>query len=109
MKEKIVEKELKSKEVTSIEISYYSKDELKKLSNEEEFVTFIIQDSYKTIKSAISDKLEKVELFNILNLSIIVELHSRNFKKVLKRIINHYIACEDYEKCSEIKKLIKKI
>lgn len=108
MKEEIKEIELK-KEVTKIEIAYYSKDELKQLSNQEEFVTFIIEDSYKTIKDAINDKLEEVELFNILNLSIVVELHSKNYRKVLKRIMGHYVDCENYEKCSEIKKLIKKI
>ena len=108
MKEEIKEETLR-KEGPKIEITYYSKDELKKLSNQEEFVTFIIEDSYETIKDAINNKLEEIELFNILNLSIVVELHSKNYKKVLNRIMGHYVDYENYEKCSEIKKLIKKI
>jgi hypothetical protein len=97
------------KEVTTIEIQYYSKDELQKLSTSEDFVDFIIEDSYKTIRDAIKQKVEKVELFNILNLSLIVELERKNFKRVLNRIIKYYIRYEEYEKCTEIKKIMEKL
>ena len=101
--------EIGKKEVTTIEIQYYSKDELQKLSTSEDFIDFIIEDSYKTIKNAIKQNVEKVELFNILNLSLIVELEKKNFKKVLNRIIKHYIRYEEYEKCNEIKNIIEKL
>jgi hypothetical protein len=102
-------KEVIKREVTTLEIAYHKREELLKLSNSDEFVDFIIDDSYKTIKKAIADGLEKVELFNILNLSIIIELERKNFRKVLNKIIQHYIGYEEYEKCSEIQKLKKKI
>ncbi len=109
MEKDIEEKKVVKREVTTLEIAYNTKEELISLSRSDDFVSFIINDSYKTIKKAIKDNLQKVELFNILNLSIIVELKRENFEKVLNKIIQHYVEYEEYEKCIIIKKLIKKI
>ena len=106
-----MEKDTKTKkrEATNIEIVYGDKEDLIELASKEQFVDFILQDSLKTIARAIKENLEKVELFNILNLSLIVEIDRSKYKYVLKRIIDHYVAIEDYDKCIEIQSLIDKL
>ena len=99
----------KKKEVTNIELVYENKKDLISLASNEEFVKLILEDSLKTITKAINENLEKVELFNIFNLSLIVELDKPKYKSVLKRIIEHYIQDEDYDKCAEIQSFIDKL
>tara|TARA_R100000541_G_scaffold58963_1_gene71242 strand:- start:7326 stop:7679 length:354 start_codon:yes stop_codon:yes gene_type:complete len=94
---------------TLIEIVYNDSSDLKKLATREEFRNFIIEDSLKTIEEAINNNLVKVELFNIYNLSLVIELERKNFKNVLNNIIKHYVEIEDYETCDYIKKLINDI
>jgi hypothetical protein len=105
--EDIIE-ETKSK-TTLIEIVYNDSSDLKKLASKEEFRTFIIKDSLESIKNALKYGDDKVELFNIFNLSLTVELKRSNFKSVLNNITKYYINDEDYEMCNQIKKLIDEI
>ena len=111
IKPPIMEKEIKTKkrEITNIELIYGSKEDLVGLASKEEFVKFILEDSLSTITKAINENLEKVELFNILNLSLVIKLEKSKFKPVLERITQHYAEKEDYNKCIEIQSLIKKI
>ncbi len=107
-----MEKEIKSKskrEVTNIEIIWEDKQDLIKLGTTKEFSNFILEKSYITILKAIEDNLEKVELFNIFNLSLIVELDKSNFTVVLEKIKDMYVFQENYEECTKINKLITKI
>ncbi len=106
-----MEKEIKTnkREITNIELVYGSKEDLIGLASKEQFVEFILEDSLSTISKAINENLENVELFNILNLSLIVELDKSNYKNVLGRIIQHYVEVEDYDKCIEIQSLINKL
>ena len=94
---------------TLIEIVYNDSSDLKKLASKEEFRTFIIKDSLESIKNALKYGDDKVELFNIFNLSLTVELKRSNFKSVLNNITKYYIKDEDYEMCNQIKKLIDEI
>jgi|TARA_B110000483_G_scaffold110382_1_gene134393 hypothetical protein len=105
--EDIIE-ETKTK-TTLIEIVYNDSSDLKKLASKEEFRTFIIKDSLESIKNALKYGDDKVELFNIFNLSLTVELKRSNFKSVLNNITKYYINDEDYEMCNQIKKLIDEI
>jgi hypothetical protein len=104
-----MEKETKKRKITSIEISYSSKRELKELSNKEEFRGIIMRDSFRAIKDAIKNNYTTIELFNIVNLSIIIKLSSLYFPTALKRISNYFEENEEYEKCAEIKQLINKL
>jgi hypothetical protein len=99
----------KTKNLTNIEIVYGDKEDLIRLASREEFIEFILVDSLETITKAMCGGIEKVELFNILNLSLIIELESSNFKPVLERITQHYLKVEDYKQCSKIQKLIDKL
>ena len=89
------------RKIKKIEISYSSKRELKELSNKEEFRNIIMRDSFKAIKEAIKNKWTTVELFNIVNLSVIIKLSS-----ALKKISKYFEENEEYEKCAEIKKIL---
>jgi len=109
MEDKVINEAEKVRDLTIIEIVYNNSEDLKKLASKEDFRTFIIKDSLQTIASAIQNNLEKVELFNIFNLSLVVELDKSNYKSVLNNITKYYIEEENYERCNQIKKLIDEI
>jgi hypothetical protein len=96
-------------EVTHIEIVWEDSEDLVELSTTELFSNFILEKTYKSIQKAIDENLESIELFNVFNLSIIVELNRPDFKSVLEKIKNLYVTQEDYEECNKIMNLIKKI
>ena len=89
----------KKREVTNIELSYRNREDIINLASKKEFVDFVLKDSLKAIDDAIENNLDKVELFNILNLSLIIKLEKSNFKSVLERIMQYYADKEDYDKC----------
>jgi len=99
----------KKREVTNIELAYKNRKDIINLASKKEFVDFVLKDSLEAISEAIEDNLDKVELFNILNLSLVIKLEKSKFKPVLERIIQYYVEREDYDKCIEIQSLIKKI
>lgn len=103
------ELELKTPEVTYIEIKYSEKSDITALASTENFVNFILESTLKSITKAIEKNLDKIELFNIVNLSLIVELDKSNFKSALETIIQHYLKEEDYDKCAKIQSLINKL
>ena len=65
--------------------------------------------TFEEIEFALENDLEKIEIFNIFNLSLIIELERKNFKSVLDKVMDSYIKEEDFEKCNQIKILINKI
>ena len=105
-----MEKNIESLErkTTNIEIIYNDLSDLKKIASREGFEEFILEDSLKTIEMALENDLDKVELFNIFNLSLVVELKKPNYKDVLNNIIKHYTNEENYEKCLLIQHTIDK-
>jgi len=107
--EKDLKTDKKNQEGTYIELVWEDKQDLIDLSNETVFTNFILRESYKTVKKVVNNNLPKVELFNIFNLSIIVEVKKQHYASILEKVMNIYELDEDYEECSKIKKLIKKI
>jgi hypothetical protein len=104
-----MEKETKKRKLTEIQISYSNKRELKELSNEEEFRNIIMKDSFKAIKEAIKKNWQTVELFNIVNLSVIIKISSLYYPSALRKISKYFEENEEYEKCAEIKQIINKL
>ena len=94
------------REVTCIEIIWEKKSDVLELPNTEVFTNFILEESYEAIKSALEEDLETVELFNIQNLSIVIELKKSQFPPVLEKIKEMYVDQEDYEECTKIQNLI---
>ena len=104
-----MKKESVEREVPKIEIIYLDGKELDELKSKKQFAEHILENSLDSIKEAISKKWDKVELYNVVNLSILIELKRNNFEKVLRRISKLYEDRENYEKCAKIQKLISKI
>ena len=99
----------KEREVTPIEITYNTKKDLDELASSDQFKSFILKRTLEEIEFALENNLEKIEIFNIFNLSLIIELERKNFKSVLDKVMDSYVKDEDFEKCNQIKKLIDKI
>ena len=99
----------KEREVTPIEITYNTKKDLDELASSDQFKSFILKRTLEEIEFALENDLEKIEIFNMFNLSLIIELERKNFKSVLNKVMDSYVKDEDFEKCNQIKKLIDKL
>lgn len=105
-----MEKDKTSKrEVTNIELEFKDKEDIINLASKDEFVSLVMNDSLEAIIEGIDKNLDTIDLFNILNMSIMIKLNKSNFKPVLEKITQYYAGKEDYDKCIEIQSLIKKI
>ena len=104
-----MEEDTVKRKIKQIQISYSNKRELKELSNKEEFRNVIMKNSFESIKEAIKNKWTTVELFDIVNLSIIIKLSSLYFPSALKKISKHFEENEEYKKCAEITNILKNL
>jgi len=61
------------------------------------------------IAEGIKDNLESVNVAEIKNHDIILSVPKAEWKGGLENAMNYYIEKEEYEECSKIKKLIKRL
>ena len=61
------------------------------------------------IAEGIKDNLESVNIAEIKNHNIIINVSKSEWKSGLEKAMEYYIKTEEYEQCSKIKNLIKKI
>ena len=61
------------------------------------------------IANGIEDNLESVNIAEIKHTDIILSISKDEWKGGLENAMNYYIEKEEYEECSKIKKLIKKL
>ena len=61
------------------------------------------------IAEGIEDKLESVNIAEIKNHDIILSVSKDEWKPGLEKAMEYYIEKEEYEECSKIKNLIKKL
>ena len=61
------------------------------------------------IAEGIEDKLESFNIAEIKNHDLIISVPKSEWKSGLERAMEYYIKTEEYEQCSKIKNLIKKI
>ena len=61
------------------------------------------------IAEGIEDRLESVNIAEIKNHDLIISVPKSEWKSGLERAMEYYIKTEEYEQCSKIKNLIKKI
>lgn len=108
MNEKKDKKMTEKREVTFIELSWDSQEDLVDLVNSEQFTNFILEESLKAIIDALKNEKQTAELFNIFNMSVIVEIEKPQFKTVLNKLNEKFVYNEEYERCAQLKKLIKK-
>ncbi len=105
-----MEQDIKTKKgIINLQISYNNEEDLKTIANSEDFISFALQQSLDVILQAIEENKSKIELFNIVNLSLIVEVDSTQYPSVLKKIQEHYSQLEDFDKCIEIQDVISKL
>ena len=61
------------------------------------------------IAEGIEDNLESVNIAEIKNHDVILSVPKSEWKSGLENAMEYYIKTEEYEECSKIKKLIKKL
>ena len=61
------------------------------------------------IAEGIKDNLESVNIAEIKNHDLIISVSKDEWKPGLEKAMEYYIVKEEYEECSKIKKLIKKL
>ena len=61
------------------------------------------------IAEGIEDDLESVNIAEIKHTDIILNVSKSEWKSGLEKAMEYYIETEEYEECSKIKKLIKKL
>ena len=61
------------------------------------------------IAEGIEDDLESVNVAEIKHHDIIINVSKSEWKGGLEKAMEYYIEMEEYEECSKIKKLIKKL
>ena len=107
MKEKDIDSENEKREAIYIEINWDTPEDLSDLANSREFQNFILEETLTSIVDALENNLSKAELFNIFNMSVILEIEKSQFKVVLEKINSYLIREEEYERCTQIQNLIK--
>ena len=107
MKEKDIDSENEKREAIYIEINWDTPEDLSDLANSREFQNFILEETLTSIVDALENSLSKAELFNIFNMSVILEIEKSQFKVVLEKINSYLIREEEYERCTQIQNLIK--
>jgi hypothetical protein len=61
------------------------------------------------IADGIEDDLESVNIAEIKNHDVIISVPKEEWKSGLENAMEYYIGTEEYEECSKIKKIIKKL
>jgi hypothetical protein len=100
---------ISKKGIINLQIAYNSQEDLDALATSEQFTSFILQNSLDIITQAMEEKKDKVELFNIVNMSFIVEIEKSQYPSILKKIMEYYADQEDYDKCIEIQNVLNSI
>ena len=63
----------------------------------------------ENITEGMEGNLESVNIAEIKNQNVIISVPKDEWKSGLENAMNYYIKTEEYEECSKIKKLIKKL
>ena len=69
----------------------------------------VIKSLVTNIAEGIEDKLESVNIVEIKHHDLIITIPKSEWKSGLENAMEYYIKTEEYEECSRIKKLLKKI
>lgn len=69
----------------------------------------ILNETFIAIKDGIDRKKIKTPLFGVSNSNTLIELKKDKWKQVLETTLEYFVEKEDYNKCIEIRDLIKKL
>jgi hypothetical protein len=93
----------------NIELVIYEQEQIKLLNDSVEFKIFIFEQVLNAIKDAIKNNINEIKVLNVTNFSYSLVIFKSQFKDILSNILKFYENQEEYIKCKEINKLIKKI
>lgn len=93
----------------NIDLFFVSENELDQLLYDDEFKELLIKESYKVISKSIRRKINKATIVTINNLGVSINVDKKDFKPILEKVIKHFESIENYNECSKISKLIKKL
>jgi hypothetical protein len=69
----------------------------------------VIEETIFAIKEGVKKKKKSIPLFQIAGTTTYLELEKEKWQPTLEKILDQYIEAEDYNKCIEIRDLIKQI
>ena len=69
----------------------------------------LYNETFESIKDALQTKKQECVICNIGQLETTITLSKLNWGLALSSILEHYIKIEDYDKCSQINKLIQEL
>jgi hypothetical protein len=92
----------------NIELVIQEQEQITLLKESVEFKTFIFEQVLTAIKDAIKNKLNEAKVLNVINFNYSLTITKFQFKDVLNNILKFNEQQEEYLKCKDITKLIKK-
>lgn len=66
-------------------------------------------ETFNNIKKALQDKKQECVICDIGQLETTITLPKANWEPALNSILEYYVKVEDYDKCSQINKLIQEL
>lgn len=69
----------------------------------------VIEETIFAIKDGIKKNKKTISLFQIAGTTTYLELEKEKWQPTLENLLEHYVEYEDYDKCIEIRDLIKQI
>lgn len=95
--------------IPSLRIYYNQTSDLKELFSSENSKEFIYDMLIDSIERGVERGLDEIEIFNIENYDSILMLKRDQFKYPLEVMLKYYESKEEYIKCADINKLLKKL
>jgi hypothetical protein len=100
-------RQIKTRPATEIELTYDEVGLIPDLLEKESFKDHILTETYDAISYAVENSLDKIDLFNIVNLGYNISLGKEDFIPTLNVILKMYERKEDYLECATVQNLIK--
>jgi hypothetical protein len=100
-------KQIKTRPAIEIELTYDEVGLIPNLLEEDSFKDHILTETYDSISYAVENSLDKIDLFNIVNLGYNVSLDKKDFIPALNMILKMYERKEDYLECATVQNLVK--
>ena len=97
-----------TRNIITLNVATNGKDgDYKLLVNNKKFSSVVYSETVEAIKEALINKYKTDVLFKLAHTDYQVEISKPQWKIALNECINYYSKKEEYERCSEIVKLIK--
>ena len=99
---------MEKRKIPKIELIYNKSEDLDELAKSGKMDKELLLKSYKEVEYAIENNLPKIELFDVFNLSLMIEIKIKNYNNLLNKVLQIYAKDEDFDECTKIQSLISK-